>query len=389
MDISALPAPSHAGNMVLPVTVVREGHEVTMVVNRRTLLALTPDAEALEKAKDLSPDDVEVRNVLGLVQRTFVGAKKKNVPSFARYIAEGLESPEDLWLVPPITLFYHGKLRLVRLDETDASRVGIEIPLGEKLVPIDGGTQAAAWRHVQMKGDAPIIKVVLHYDRDIRWGRQGFSDLNTRAVRPNAAISIGMDSRDIASDFVTRLVGETGIDVDYTKRQLGVKDTALLTVSGLRSGIVTSVFGMAGLQYGSRPVSSYIPEGTDIEELADRVISGWTAVLNVIEEPLSRRTQTVVSTPVVLAALGGVVKALQDPAEIEKLLAPVSWERRIGDFFPWDQIAGKVTMRATGPGFAFASPKESGYVAFRALTEPNSAEGRRIRSTSLYEAQAA
>ena len=41
-----------------------------------------------------------------------------------------------------------------------------------------------------------FVPVYICHGRDKQWARQAFHDLNTLAVRPNSALSIGMDARD-------------------------------------------------------------------------------------------------------------------------------------------------------------------------------------------------
>src|SRR5205823_1166468 len=77
---------------------------------------------------------------------------------------------------------------------------------------IDGETQRIAWRYAAQEYPPAVgqrVKVVIHHGKDPIDARQGFYDLNTREVKPNAAVAIAMDSMDLATKITRRVMEES------------------------------------------------------------------------------------------------------------------------------------------------------------------------------------
>ena len=70
-----------------------------------------------------------------------------------------------------------------------------------------------------------------------------------------------------------------------------------MTISGLRTGIVTTILGTPGFQVGSKPIDPDDLRGADERDLGDAVVDIWNALFEVLEGELSpdRRAESVVS----------------------------------------------------------------------------------------------
>jgi DNA sulfur modification protein DndB len=117
----------------------------------------------------------------------------------------------------------------------------------------------------------------------------------------------------------------------------------------------------------------------------------WVAILEELEDELTRRKDTVVSAPAILGGIGIVAHhAVTSPPrrvdewsvdEVLERLQGVNWERTLvrqgRAESPWDGIAGKFTPSNT---FSIGGPKEVGHAVADALENPDSTGGRAIRS---------
>jgi hypothetical protein len=152
------------------------------------------DAEDRKKV-DASKELQDLREIRDEVQRLFAGAKAKNVPPYADYIVE-VHAGEVDGMTPPIILYSEDELA----NEIDESGKGfIQVPYDKRLVAIDGETQLAArFEAANLLPDTKneFVAIYICHGRDKLWARQCFHDLNVLGVRPNAALSIGMDARD-------------------------------------------------------------------------------------------------------------------------------------------------------------------------------------------------
>jgi DGQHR domain-containing protein len=343
-------------------------------VKAAQLFQLAPDPRATEDKKklDASKEVQDLYDVRQDVQRLFEGQKKRNVAGYAEYIV-GLHNGDD-GITPPITLFSETPLEV---DEQADGTCFIQIPWGEQLIAIDGETQLAA-RHeaanLEPKTKNEFVAVYLCHGRDKLWARQAFHDLNTLGVRPNAALSIGMDARDpltrVCRD-VERHVPFFKDRVNKVRRQLRSTDPDVVTITALRGACVTLAKGINGVQYGARPVPIDEVKLASIEAAA---IDWFTALTEVIHSSMEDRENKLASAPSVLAALGAAGHPLVEvPNEIDRKakarqiaasLANVKWERSKR----WEGIAGKFTPKGA---FAVGGAKETAYAVYSALTDPN------------------
>jgi hypothetical protein len=404
----SIPFDLSRGLPILALPVSENEAQATMVVQQ--LLSLVPDPMKAEKAKEVESDPIlaAYAPLRAEVQRMVTGAKAKNAVAYGRYLVEGLKQQRPI-ITPPITLYHPNKLEPYPLEH---GLVALLLPYGDFFVAIDGETQRIAWQLAAQEYQAALlarVKVVIHHGKTLTDARQGFYDLNTREVKPNAAVAIAMDSLDVATRITRAVMQEStvlgrGVGVNLMRRQLRKTDPELMTISGLRTGVVTTILGAPGLQVGSRPIdAAQLPDGTDEEALTEGVVDVWTALLEGLEDELQpeRRPSSVVSAPALLAGLGVLAHhAVPKPPrrdgtagwsveQVVEHLEGVNWDRTYvvehrqdeADVLGsrWDGIAGKFTPSGA---FSIGGPKEVGYAVADALENPDSEGGRQIRAAS-------
>lgn len=371
------------------------------------LLELVLDPKASEDPKRVAEDPRLARTseLRKEVQRAVEGAKAKNAVSFGHYLVEGATGVRPA-MVPAITLFHPEPLDVVDLG---GGLKALVIPFGDFFVALDGETQRIAWQlgvneHPALM--AKRVKVTIHFGKPISHARQGFYDLNTREVKPNAAVSISMDTIDPATRITRDLMEASDLlktrGVNLTRRQLRATDTEVVTISALRTGITTTMFGSGGLAIGNRSTGDRLADLSkqQLDELGQAVIDVWVAILDSesIEKAFVHRKETVISAPSILAGIGIVAHhAMPDfirsktvaqwsVEDVVDALEGVNWQRatykvneqgeKVGQSV-WTGIAGKFTPSGT---FSIGGPKEVGHAVADALENPTSPTGRRIRA---------
>lgn len=346
------------------------------------LFQIAPDPRNSENKKklDTSKELQDLLSVREEVQRMFEGAKRKNVPAYADYIIE-LKNGAD-GITPPITLYVEQELEMELREDGSCM---IQIPWDQKLVAIDGETQLAA-RHEAANIDPEtkqlFVPVYICHGKDKAWARQAFHDLNTLGVRPNSAISLGMDAR----DPITRVSRELERQVPFlrdrvnkVRRQLRSTDPHVLTITSLRNACVTFAKGINGVQYGSRPVPL---NEADLPKIEKAAVEWFTAVTDVIGPALEDRENKLAGAPAVFAAIGALGSALHQITDDDtrranaKALAlelkRVDWTRSA----KWAGIAGKISPKGV---LSVGGAKETAYAVYSALADEMSPAYNTIR----------
>jgi DndB-like DNA-sulfur modification-associated protein len=346
-------------------------------------LVLNPQMpERQPKILELSEEYAEVDKVHRAVQRLFEGQKKKNVEPYAQYIC-AVTKAERNGITPPPILF--------TTQQLDVVGGYLIVPWGTPLVAIDGETQTAA-RHLAARLEKSTlgvnIGIVLCHGRSIEWARQCFHDLNTLGIKPNAAIAISMDAYDPATNLARRVEQAVPFlrgKINQTRRQLRKNDKEVLTLPQLRTAVVTFAVGIAGVQFGSKPVDREL----DVDRLEPLAVRWFQLVGKVMGKAIEQRSKTVAAAPSILAAVGAMGNAALASAEAfsayggartpedvlehqAQKLAGVRWER--GDH--WLGICGKTTRSG---GFSIAGSKEAGYASYEALNDTASKAYRKVR----------
>jgi len=349
------------------------------------LRQIAPDPRDSEDKKKLASlkQMQELREIRDDVQRLFEGAKAKNVDPYAEYIVEVHHGQDGI--TPPIILYSEQPLQ-VAVDEKFGFG-SVLVPWGAQLVAIDGETQLAARyeaANVDPETENGFIAVYICHGFSKNWARQAFHDLNVLGVRPNAAVSIGMDARDPLTAIARQVEKRVPFfrdRVNKVRRQLRGSDTDVVTIASLRGACITFAEGIGGVRYGSRPVT--LPEEKQPAVL-ERTAEWFQAVTEAIGPAMEDRENKLASAPSVLAAIGAVGHELlhtHDPDERATLreelierLRQVDWRR--GKH--WEGIAGKFTPKGA---FSIGGSKETAYAIYGALTDDTSPAFAQVRQT--------
>lgn len=275
---------------------------------------------------------------------------------------------------------------MLPFDQNEQGSGYIQVPWDLRLVAIDGETQLAARfeaAHKDPETKQEFVPIYICHGRNQQWARQSFHDLNVLAVRPNSALSLGMDARDPIT-LVTRAV-ENRVPffkgrVNNMGRQLRSRDHDVVTLSALRGACVTIADGLRGIQYGTRPVPI---DESRIPTIMEIAVEWLGAVTNVMGTAIEDREHTIAGAPGVLAAIGAMGHSLlsctdsnERATELNHLLSQlrtVNWTRGKA----WEGIAGKFTPKGN---FSTGGPKETAGAIYYALTDPNNEGYNRVRS---------
>lgn len=351
-------------------------------VRATQLFQIAPDPRDAEDRKkaEASKELRDLQEIREDVQRLFAGQKAKNVPDYADYIVAVLQGQDGM--TPPIILYSEDGLEI----EVDEYGKGfLQVPFDRRLVAIDGETQLAARFeaiNIDPETKREVVPVYVCHGRDKGFARQCFHDLNVLGVRPNAALSIGMDARDpltrIAREIERRVPFLRG-RVNKVRRQLPAADTDVVTITALRGACTTLAEGIAGVKYGTRPV--HISDSM-VDRVLDVAVEWFTGVTDAIGPAMEDRENKLASAPSVLAAVGAMgheLLNLDDAPTRERRcdalisrLRTVDWRR--GKH--WEGIAGKFTPKGA---FSVGGSKETAYAVYDALNDETSAGYAQVR----------
>ncbi|MEV8319460.1 DNA sulfur modification protein DndB [Streptomyces sp. NPDC059900] len=367
------------------------------------LARIVPDPRKAENTKALrylSPDERQQAETRNEVQRNIKATKKAtNARAYARYLAEVLMGDRaERWATPPLALWIPKRLETVRAQSPFGVDVIAYLPFDASGVLMDAETQhlahfllredAASFGVTTQQVNARLVGVEIYHDIDLVAARQIFHDRNLLGVVPNKNIALSSDSSNVATNITLSLLkdvqviapsGEGRVPlesvVSVRQRQLKATDTEWMTLSSLRSFVITALFGKAGFEKTSGPISD-LPEGctrdiatAEIHEVLGRILSAFA-------QAFERRNNTVIASPAVLAALGAVAHRTMSwnksgevltPDELMELLRDVKWDR---DPAYWEGTAGKQT--ATGSFSLAGGIKDNGSKTAAALGDSES-----------------
>jgi DNA sulfur modification protein DndB len=347
------------------------------------LRQIAPDPRDSEDKKKLAglKSMQELRELREDVQRLFEGAKAKNVDPYADYIVEVYHGEDGI--TPPIILYSEQPLKVASDEKWGFG--SLLVPWGAQLVAIDGETQLAARYEAANRDpetESGYVAVYVCHGFSKNWARQAFHDLNVLGVRPNAAVSIGMDARDPLTGIARQVEKRVPFfkdRVNKVRRQLRGADTDVVTIASLRGACITFAEGIGGVRYGARPVSLADEKQSVVLE---RATEWFQAVTEAIGPVMEDRENKLASAPSVLAAIGAVGHELlhaDDPQQRTKIrnelierLRQVDWRR--GKH--WEGIAGKFTPKGT---FSIGGSKETAYAIYGALTDDTSPAFMQVR----------
>ncbi|MDO3702707.1 DNA sulfur modification protein DndB [Micromonospora sp. C28SCA-DRY-2] len=392
----------------IPCLVV-DDHQVLATLALGHLLQLVPDPMQFEDKRAqhslfTNPALVDLAEKRETIQRYFNGAKKSNLPKYADFIAERVQKSKHRG-TPPICLGTTSKLTVVPNPSDGTARVAI--PYSRYFLAVDGETQRAAWQLVTNKvwelSRAGLIEeeilenvrvpVEIHHGLTVDDLQALFYERNVLGAKVNVNEAIAKDQRDPATQIVRAVMAmaiqhpsgqrtPTSAVVMQQSRQVGKNAPEWITLSALRTLVVTTLYGRAGLQYGAKPVP--MPDNVDFESLKAEVANVAHLVLQTFAAQFANRDKFLIGSPAILAGIGvaanrtlGSMKPASDKPRLTvkqllDMLSEIRWER---DGF-WDGIGTRKTPKGVT---TVAGPKEVGYAVSDAIDGTNPVSAAQIR----------
>jgi hypothetical protein len=347
--------------------------------------ALVPDPRRLEG--HLAKYNADLSGTAALrakVQRLISGVKRKNVDQYAHYVIQMARTSEGF--TPQIVLYCEKPLR-VEVD-SNTGFAWVLVPHELKFIAIDGDTQTTARNLADglQPGlfDKEKIKVVIKHGTAVGVAEQIFADCNRLGVKVTTSMAIGMDQRDAATQLAKYVAEQVPMllgKVNRQKRQLGVQDKDVITISALRASVVCFLEGINGIQNQTKPVE--IDEG-QVDHLRIAAVTWFKAATAAIDGALlpEQRANTFASSPAVWCAIGALGhetfielagedfgKSVTDAAVehafkalAESKLAKVDWTR--GSH--WLSVGAK---QSHSGAITLGGPKETGSLVHKALRD--------------------
>jgi hypothetical protein len=321
------------------------------------------------------------------IQRAFDPGKKKNVEDYADYIIS--LSKGEFGDTPTIDLFTPRSLPVKRGGPKEKDILAW--PNDIYCVPYDGETQLAARFLAASKDrttrDQPVIVTVTH-GKPVKHAMQCFGDRNAKQRRANASITMKMNTRDPFVNVVREIESNIpGFEkaVEWESRQ--VKGGKIATASSIRTAVACFAAGISGVQSKSET----LPPGLGEEEFERRALLWFGKILPGLMEGMRNREKYVTGSPAIWAGLGamghGLVDAGLQQGHIDTVAAGIASKLsniRCNKSDAWVGIAIKATPKGA---YSFAGgAKDSGSVAFRALSDETDPNYRKIRDEYVAKA---
>lgn len=322
-----------------------------------------------------------------LIQRALTGNKKTNVSRYVTYIEEVVEGART-GVLPPLHLWSLAGLDIVPLADVQYAVV----PNGQRLLAIDGETQLAAHYELRRRAEPETreahgrypLAAVVHHGIPVDVARLYFHDLNVLAVRPNTSLGLSMDTADPVMQAVAeveRRVSFVNGRVERMARQLAKTSPKVITMQTLRQMVVNVAKGIAGIQYGARPVPV---DGIDLSDVTDVAVMWFDMFYGAFHGEVSDRETYLAGSSAVLSAIGAMGNTLLNAPHYSRLshaermldgLRTVDWHKGAH----WQGIAGRFSPKGL---FSVSGTKEVGYAVFNVLTDPQNPSYYTVRSGS-------
>jgi DNA sulfur modification protein DndB len=254
---------------------------------------------------------------------------------------------------------------------------------------IDGETQLTAHYELRRRAEpetrdrhgAYPVPAVIHHGVSVDDARLYFHDLNVLAVRPNTSLGLSMNTADPIMKAVARV--ENGVSflngrVERMARQLTKSSPKVVTMQTLRQMVVNVGKGIAGVQYGARPVPT---EGVDLDDVTEVAISWFSLFFETFRVEANDRDAYLLTSSPVLAAVGAMGNVILDAPhhqrdEIQKRLIEslqsVDWHKGAH----WQGIAGRFSAKGV---FTVSGTKEVGYGVFNVLVDAHNPNYTTVR----------
>ncbi|MBF6226330.1 hypothetical protein IU470_14615 [Nocardia abscessus] len=355
------------------------------------------DAARDRKAGHEVDDYGRLRELVQRMVGTAKSPKSKNVASYADYLASGITGElGNAWSVPPVTLWCPRPLEIEK--ETGSAF----FPIRDGLIAIDGETQITALHRIKKNpgafglsdfdfGEAVMAFEVYHGISALE-ARQIFHDRNNKGAPVDKSLAMSMDMRDFGTTITQQLIESTIVTIDggdvtllelvlTGKRQVGAKSKEWFTLQGLRTLVVTTLLGKAGIQAASADVHPTDIAGEPDQTTVKReTVELLGAFLRANADLFNNKTA--ITAPAVMAALGALIHRetswTKDPLPVgqtvESLLSDVKWARE-GAY--WGGIAAKVNDKGVVSWAGGA--RDSGHKVYEAISNPHSEVGKQVR----------
>lgn len=402
---SAIDASKASG---IPCLVV-DDHEVLATLSLGHLMQIVPNPTLFEDKRMqpsllVNPALADLADKRETIQRYFTGAKKTNLPKYSDFIFNRVRQQIHRG-TPTICLGYTAKLMVIPVQDGTAR---VAIPYGRLFLAVDGETQRAAWENVHNRVweliqagmaqeeilDNVRIPVEIHHGLTVEELQSLFYERNVLGAKVNANEAISKDQRDPATQIARNVMAmpirqpngqmvPTSSIVQQQSRQVGKKAPHWITLSALRTLVVTTILGRAGLQYGAKPIPMI--ENANFEVLKNEVSNVVHAVLQRFADKFADKDRFLIGSPSIMAGIGvaahRTIKCLPSQPEggpltleeLLKLLSEIRWDKE-GIF--WDGIGTRKTPKGVT---TVAGPKEVGYAVAQAIEGTNDRTGAQIR----------
>jgi hypothetical protein len=372
---------------VIPVN----SHEAVAVMSVNDLLDITIQARAFAPNAKIGPLErrmVErLRNLRELIQRDFAGEKKRNAHGLlADYIRdEWLDKREpSAGFFGSFIVYFPAKLEI---EDGEAQ-------LSTKGFFLDGESRGEALlTNVERLDDVDVERLlskslVVHLVHGIERPEvvsKYFADVNGKGVKVNPNLVAMADYTDPYAAAAKRIFADLGIELETRQRQVRASSAAVLTGLQARLMVAAVAKGVGVVQYGARPIPEEGVEPARLEEIAQAWLS---RVFSAFGGEAFRDKDRVLRSVPVTVSLGALGKGFFDgDSDSQRAALDVLTDEQIdwtvGEH--WDGIAGK--MNPNTGRFTLGGGKEYAYATHRALTDPNSSAGRRIRHASTTETE--
>lgn len=394
----------------IPCLIV-DDHQVLATLALTHLVQVVPDPMQFEDKRAqhtlfTNPALVDLAEKRETIQRYFNGAKKSNLPKYADFIADRVKRQIHRG-TPPICLGTPAPLTVVSSPDGTAK---VAIPFGRLFLAVDGETQRAAWQMVMNMvwdlskaglADQDILEnvrvpVEIHHGLSVDDLQALFYERNVLGAKVNANEAIAKDQRDPATQIVRAIMNmpidlpnggqvPTSNIVMQQSRQVGKNAPEWITLSALRTLVVTALYGRPGLQFGAKPVP--MPDRVDFEALKTEVADLVHAVLQRFASRFADRDRYLIGSPAIMAGIGvaanRTLKSMSPAVERSSLTVPqflemldeIRWERH----GYWDGIGTRKTPKGVT---TVAGPKEVGYAVSDAIDGSNPVSAAQIRGRS-------
>ncbi|MFF7937559.1 DNA sulfur modification protein DndB [Streptomyces sp. NPDC007940] len=373
------------------------------------LRQIVPDPRLSENVRvlqALSPEVQRQADVRTQVQRVIKSTKKaENAKDYARYLANVIRGERgEHWATPPFALWTDDQLTTVKARSPFGVDHLVYLPYSVTGVLVDAETQhlahflllddPAAYGVTAQQVNGRTVGVEIYHGIELSAARQIFHDRNLLGVVPNKNVALASDSLNKATQIANALLATMSVVdpesgeavlleelIAVRQRQLKAADHAWMTLSTLRSFVVTAIFGKAGFERTSGSIHD-LPQHCDREQAEESIAEVLGLLFDEFAFCFADRTRHVIAAPAVFAALGAVAHRSMPWAaaphrslnELMELLKGVQWAR---DPKYWDGICGKRTSNGT---FSLAGGvKDSGSRTATALEDPESERYRWIR----------